>query len=199
MKDLAFASGSAHKAKEMSALLEPLGFRILLPKDLGIPNFSPEETEDSFLGNSFIKSKALFAKTGLPSFADDSGISVQALDGRPGVQSARFGGPNLSDRERAELLLQELSHNSVRTAFYTCVITYVSSVEEKAFEGKVFGEISYEYDAEGKFGFGYDPIFFYPPLGKRFSEIPEWEKNKVSHRKIAMDQLVSWLRSLSQK
>jgi len=193
-KQIAFASGSAHKIKEMRLLLEPLGFQILSPKDLSIP-FAPEETESSFVGNALIKSRELYRLTGLPAFADDSGICVDALGGRPGVFSARYGGEGLNDKDRAIRLLGELGENPDRKANYTCVIAYSSAKEEVYFDGQVFGEITKDYDSVGQYGFGYDPIFYYPPFGKRFSEVPEEEKNKVSHRAAAMKKFLSWLPS----
>ncbi|TGL62170.1 RdgB/HAM1 family non-canonical purine NTP pyrophosphatase [Leptospira ognonensis] len=192
-KIIAFASGSEHKLKEVRAILSPLGIKVLSPKELGV-SFNPEETETTFVGNSFIKSRELFRLSGLPSVADDSGICVEALNGRPGVYSARYGSLEFSDKDRALFLLQELGQNPNRIANYTCVITYVDGMIEKSFEGNVFGEISFEYDDKGKFGFGYDPIFYYPPLNKRFSEVSEAEKNKVSHRALAMNQFLQWLK-----
>ncbi|MCG6145995.1 RdgB/HAM1 family non-canonical purine NTP pyrophosphatase [Leptospira bandrabouensis] len=191
-KTLAFASGSLHKWKEMQMLLSPYGYDVVLPKDLGI-NFAPEETESTFTGNSFIKSKELYRLTGLPSFADDSGISVPALGGEPGVYSARFGGPGLTDKERALFLLQKLGENPNRDAYYSCVVSYVDGINEVSFEGRVEGVIANDYDEEGPFGFGYDPIFIYPPFGKRFSQVSESEKNTVSHRKKAMEHFLDWL------
>ncbi|MDZ4725920.1 MAG: RdgB/HAM1 family non-canonical purine NTP pyrophosphatase [Leptospira sp.] len=190
---IAFASSSLHKLKEVRSLLEPLGFLVISPKELGI-QFQPEETEPTFVGNSFIKSRELHRLTGLPSFADDSGICVEAMDGRPGVYSARYGKPEFTDKERALQLLWELGNNKNRKANYTCVITYVSGSIEESFEGMVFGEIAKDYDDLGSYGFGYDPIFYYPPFGKRFSEVSESEKNKVSHRAIAMNQFLMWLK-----
>ncbi|EOQ98386.1 non-canonical purine NTP pyrophosphatase, RdgB/HAM1 family [Leptospira wolbachii serovar Codice str. CDC] len=175
-------------------LLSPYGYDVVLPKDLGI-SFSPEETEVSFTGNSFIKSKELYRLTGLPSFADDSGISVPALGGEPGVYSARYGGPGLTDKERALFLLQKLGASVDRNAYYSCVVSFVDAKDAVSFEGRVDGSIAEDYDEEGKFGFGYDPIFIYPPLGKRFSQIPESEKNKVSHRKKAMELFLNWLQN----
>jgi XTP/dITP diphosphohydrolase len=194
--EIAFASGSSHKLKEVKSLLEPLGFRILSITELGLP-FSPEETESTFLGNSFIKSRELFRLTGVTSIADDSGICVSALDGRPGVYSARYGSPNLSDKERALLLIKEMEGKTDRSAYYSCAITYVSSHCEMSFEGKVFGEIALDYDEDGPFGFGYDPIFCYGESGQRFSRISQSEKNSVSHRGIAMKKLVDWLKNTS--
>ncbi|EMY71058.1 Ham1 family protein [Leptospira vanthielii serovar Holland str. Waz Holland = ATCC 700522] len=173
-------------------LLAPYGYEVVLPKDLGI-SFSPEETEDSFTGNSFIKSKELYRLTGIPSFADDSGISVPALGGEPGVYSARYGGPGLTDKERALFLLQKLGASVDRKAYYSCVVSFVDANVAVSFEGRVDGLIAEDYDEEGKFGFGYDPIFIYPPFGKRFSQVSEAEKNTVSHRKKAMELFLDWL------
>lgn len=175
----------------MQMLLSPFGYDVVTPKTLGIP-FAPEETESTFLGNSFIKSRELFRLTGIPSFADDSGISVDALGGKPGVYSARFGGPGLSDQERALHLLHLLGESSNRKAHYSCVVTYVDANHQVSFEGKVEGLITNNYDEIGPYGFGYDPIFYYPEFGKRFSEVPEEEKNKVSHRKKAMELFLAW-------
>ncbi len=175
-------------------MFSPFGIEILLPVDLNIA-FSPEETDNTFLGNSFIKSKELHKLTGLPSIADDSGISVYALQHDPGVFSARYGKPEFSDRDRALYLLENMKGQDDRRAYYTCVLTYVDSTNELSFEGKVFGEISEDYDENNLYGFGYDPIFYYPPFAKRFSEVPEKEKNKVSHRKIALDNFLLWFQS----
>ncbi|WP_265359331.1 RdgB/HAM1 family non-canonical purine NTP pyrophosphatase [Leptospira paudalimensis] len=193
-KTLAFASGSDHKRKEMQMLLSPLGYEVVTPKTLGII-FNPEESETTFVGNSFIKSKELFRLTGLPSFADDSGICVDVLGGEPGVYSARFGGPGLTDKERALYLLNQLGQNSNRNAHYSCVVSYVDTIHQVSFEGKVEGLITSDYDEIGKYGFGYDPIFYYPNFGKRFSEVLEEEKNKVSHRKKAMDLFLEWFQN----
>lgn len=191
MNRLALASGSRHKQKEFQMLLAPLGIEVLLPKDLNL-DFGPDETENTFLGNSFIKSKELFRLTGLPSIADDSGISVDALGNAPGVFSARYGYPDFTDRERALFLLKNLGDSPDRRAHYTCSLTYVDNLYEVSFEGRVDGEITFDYDEKNEYGFGYDPIFFYPPLGKRFSEIPEMEKNKVSHRFHAFSKFLEW-------
>lgn len=131
----------------------------------------------------------------MPSIADDSGISVDALGNGPGVFSARYGKPEFTDRDRALFLLENMKGKENRRAHYTCVLTYVDAENQLSFEGQVFGEISKDYDENNLYGFGYDPIFYYPPFTKRFSEVPESEKNKVSHRKIAFDKFLTWLQS----
>ncbi|GBF50778.1 non-canonical purine NTP pyrophosphatase [Leptospira ryugenii] len=191
--EIAFASGNAHKIQEIHSLLKDTAWKVLGPKDLGI-SFNPEETEDTFLGNSFIKSRELHRLTGLPSFADDSGICVEALGNRPGVLSARYGKPEFNDRQRAEFLLGELGTHTNRNAHYICVISFVWKHIEIAFEGRVDGLVSDTYDGEGPYGFGYDPIFYYPPFQKNFSRVEEAKKNEVSHRGKALRSFVSWLK-----
>ncbi|MDV6234449.1 RdgB/HAM1 family non-canonical purine NTP pyrophosphatase [Leptospira ellisii] len=194
MKRLALATNNAHKVREVGSILSRLGVQILTPKELGT-EFDAEETGTTFAENALIKARELFRITSLPSIADDSGICVDTLNGEPGIYSARFGGEGLNDRDRALLLLQKLESKTDRNAHYSCVIAYVDGTTEKIFEGSCEGIISKEYDSEGKYGFGYDPVFFYPPFGKPFSRVPESEKNSVSHRKKALDGLFAFLES----
>ncbi|TGK34943.1 RdgB/HAM1 family non-canonical purine NTP pyrophosphatase [Leptospira gomenensis] len=196
MKRLALATNNAHKVREVSSILSELGVLILTPKELNV-DFHAEETGTTFSENALIKARELYRITSLPSIADDSGICVAALNGEPGVYSARFGGEGRNDRDRALLLLEKLRAEVDRNAHYACVIAYVDGNTEKTFEGKCEGVISEEYDSEGKYGFGYDPVFFYPPFGKPFSQVPEEKKNSVSHRKKALDGLSTFLESYS--
>ncbi len=182
MRTLAFASSNSHKLKEAQEILSE--WKLVSPADLGILDFHPEETGTTFLENARIKSTALFQLTRLPSIADDSGLEVYALGGEPGVYSARYGGENLSDRQRAERILTRMQGVRDRRARFQCVIYFVSELGERAFTGTVEGIIGESY-VEGN-GFGYDPIFFYPPLNKCFSELTPQEKNKISHRARAL-------------
>lgn len=161
--------------------------KILSPSDLQL-NFSVEETGKTFAENSSIKSKALFSLSGLPSIADDSGICIEELAGRPGVHSARYGGDGLTDKERCLLLLEELKNSTNRKAWFECVISLADKNGIKFFTGRCDGEIATEYDENGT-TFGYDPIFYYPPLNKLFSRLTLEEKNRISHRGIAMEKL----------
>ncbi len=189
---LALATNNPGKKKELEEILKSFSIQVFTPKDLGL-GFDPEETESTFIGNSMLKAREMHRLSGLPSLADDSGICVEALGGRPGVYSARYGGETVkTDRERAELLLKELGTNQIRRANYSCAISYVAQGIEKTFDGHVWGEIASDYDEDFKFGFGYDPIFYYPPLGARFSQIPPEQKNQVSHRKLALDAFLKW-------
>ncbi|RHX85299.1 RdgB/HAM1 family non-canonical purine NTP pyrophosphatase [Leptospira stimsonii] len=194
MKQLALATNNAHKVKEVGSILGELGVQILTPKDLNV-SFEAEETGSTFAENALIKARKLFRLTKLPSIADDSGICVSALDGAPGVYSARFGGEGLDDKGRALLLLEKLKGNPNRNAHYTCVIAYVDGKIEKTFEGRCEGRISEQYDTIGPYGFGYDPVFIFPSFQKPFSQVPELEKNRVSHRKEALKGLLSFLKN----
>jgi XTP/dITP diphosphohydrolase len=143
----------------------------------------PEETGDSYAANAFLKARAAAHHTGLLALGDDSGLEVDALGGAPGLRSARFGGPGLNDAQRYELLLRELSgvgENS-RTARFRCVIALVEpSGNEYLAEGVAEGVILSA--PRGRGGFGYDPLFYYPPLARTFAELTDAEKSHVSHR-----------------
>ncbi|ULH28540.1 RdgB/HAM1 family non-canonical purine NTP pyrophosphatase [Leptospira weilii] len=196
MKQIAFATNNQHKVREVGFILSELGIQILTPNDLRI-SFNVEETGFTFVENALIKARELFRLTKLPSIADDSGICVSALGGEPGIYSARFGGPSLKDEDRALLLLEKMKENSDRRAHYTCVIAYVDETTEQSFEGRCEGIISKEYDRIGMYGFGYDPIFIYPPFQKPFSQVSEAEKNSVSHRRKALEGFLKFLKTKS--
>lgn len=193
---ISLATNNSGKKKEIQEILSPFSIQVLTPEELEIV-FGPEETELTFEGNAFLKAREMQKLTGLPSLADDSGISVEALNGKPGVFSARYGGEGKTDQDRAILLLEELKGVKNREAKYTCAIAYVDKEKEVVFLGEVFGEIAMDYDFEGKFGFGYDPIFFYPPFGARFSRVPAEKKNLISHRRLALDKFLTWFSDYS--
>ncbi|TGK39776.1 RdgB/HAM1 family non-canonical purine NTP pyrophosphatase [Leptospira andrefontaineae] len=196
MKSLSLASNNSHKVREIRAILSPLGFTLSTPKELGI-DFGPEETGKTFTENALLKARELYSLSKLPSLADDSGICVEALGGEPGVYSARFGGEGLDDEGRARLLLEKMKGEKNRNAKYVCVIALVSSEGEFTFEGECPGLISDIYDTSGN-GFGYDPIFYYPPFSAHFSQVSDEKKNSVSHRKHALEELVKYLKTYSQ-
>lgn len=194
---IALATGNSHKIQEIQNLLSKnlanaSSFHVLSPGEAGVIKFAPQETGTTFSENARIKSELLFTMTDIPSLADDSGICVDALDGQPGVYSARFGGENLNDRERAELLLEKLNFSNNRKAKFVSVISFTTAEGTIQFEGRVEGEILKVYNESGQ-GFGYDPIFFYPPLNRCFSEITIEEKNKISHRSIALNKFIHYL------
>ena len=147
----------------------------------------PAEGDESYRANALAKARAVARPAGAFALADDSGIEVDALGGRPGVRSARYGGPRLSDPDRCATLLSELKGvpQERRTARFRCVVALASpDGREEAVEGVVEGIIT---DApQGTGGFGYDPLFFYPPLGRTFADLDPSVKNRVSHRGRAL-------------
>jgi XTP/dITP diphosphohydrolase len=185
---LVLATANRAKAKEMAALLAGLPIRIAHLGDFpGV--VLPPEGETSYVDNALGKARAAAAATGHVSLADDSGIEVDAFDGRPGVLSARYGGEELTDLERNALMLRELQGVPAprRTARYRAVIAVTApDGREVTMEGTVEGFL---LDApRGAGGFGYDPLFYYPPLGATFAEISAEAKHAVSHRGRAMAQ-----------
>ena len=181
------ASKNPHKLVEINKITEKFGFELVLQSQLGV-DIDVEENGTTFEENSFIKADAVMKATGLPALADDSGIAVDALHGEPGIYSARYGfDPSLDDWGRLELLLKNTEQvpDGQRQAQFVCVITMVTP-EGQVIQarGEIHGELTRE--ARGENGFGYDPIFFYPPLGKTTAELSPEEKNSVSHRANAL-------------
>ncbi len=181
------ASKNRHKLEEISKITEKFDMELILQSELGI-GIDVEETGTTFEENSFLKADAVMKATGLPALADDSGIAVDALNGEPGVYSARYGfDESLDDWGRLELLLKNTQHvpDGQRQAKFVCVITMVTP-DGKTIQarGEIHGELTRE--PRGENGFGYDPIFYYPPLGKTTAELSPEEKNRVSHRANAL-------------
>lgn len=191
------ASHNPHKLVEISAILGKLGIELILQSELGV-NIDVEETGTTFEENSFLKADAVMKATGLPALADDSGIAVDALNGEPGIYSARYGfDESLDDWGRLQLLLKNTEHvpDGQRQAKFVCVITMVTPEGQTVqARGEIHGELLRE--ARGENGFGYDPIFYYPPLGMTTAELPPEEKNKVSHRARALDLMYQKLKEL---
>ena len=181
------ASKNPHKLVEINKITEKFGFELVLQSQLGV-DIDVEENGTTFEENSFIKADAVMKATGLPALADDSGIAVDALNGEPGIYSARYGfDPSLDDRGRLELLLKNTEQvpDGQRQAQFVCVITMVTPDGQVIqARGEIHGELTRE--PRGENGFGYDPIFFYPPLGKTTAEMSAEEKNAVSHRANAL-------------
>ena len=181
------ASKNKHKLEEISKITAMFDIELVLQSEVGV-DIDVEENGTTFEENSFIKAEAVMKASGLPALADDSGIAVDALNGEPGIYSARYGfDDSLDDWGRLQLLLKNTEHvpDGQRQAQFVCVITMVTP------EGQVIqarGEIHGELlrAPVGKNGFGYDPIFYYPPAGMSTAEMPPEEKNKVSHRGNAL-------------
>ena len=150
----------------------------------------PEAVEDgaTFEENAYKKASFAARILGFPALADDSGLSVAALNGKPGIHSARFGGPDADDDARCRLLLEKMKNETDRRAVFECVISIaLPTGQALTYEGRCEGIITEK--PAGKNGFGYDPVFYYPPLGKTFAQIPPDEKNRVSHRGRALGEL----------
>ena len=181
------ASKNPHKLAEISKITEKFGFQLVLQSELGL-DMDVEETGTTFEENSLIKAQAVMKATGLPALADDSGIAVDALNGEPGIYSARYGfDESLDDWGRLQLLLKNTEHvpDGQRQAKFVCVISFVTP-EGQVIQarGEIHGELT--RTPAGENGFGYDPIFYYPPLGKTTAELSSEEKNQVSHRANAL-------------
>ncbi|MBQ3542713.1 MAG: XTP/dITP diphosphatase [Oscillospiraceae bacterium] len=181
------ASKNPHKLVEISKITEKFGMELILQSQLGV-DIDVEETGTTFEENSFLKAEAVMKATGLPALADDSGIAVDALNGEPGVYSARYGfDESLDDWGRLELLLKNTENvpDGQRQAQFVCVITMVTPDGQTIqARGEIHGELTRE--PRGENGFGYDPIFYYPPYGKTTAEMTPEEKNAVSHRGNAL-------------
>ena len=183
---LVLATANRAKGRELAALLADLPYRI---RDLSAyPGVVlPQEGESSYAENALGKARTVTMATGALALADDSGLEVDALGGRPGVLSARYGGPDLTDPERNALMLRELERvpTERRTARYRAVIAMTGpDGREATVEGSVEGVLLQAPRGQG--GFGYDPIFYYPPLGATFAEIAAEAKHAISHRGRAM-------------
>jgi len=193
MSDLLLASQNPGKLNEMRLLVEGLPFRVVGPRELGLLE-APEETGTTFIENAAIKALAYARLSGRLTVADDSGLSVDALGGAPGLYSSRFGGEGASDRDRNLLLLDKLRGQPFerRGARFTSAVAVARGGEllfqvQESVEG-IIGD-----DMRGENGFGYDPLFFYPPFGRTFGEAPREEKDRVSHRGKAFARLREFL------
>lgn len=185
---------ATHNAGKLQEFREALGarFELLSADDVGLSEF-PEETGASYEENALIKAGFVAASAGMPAIADDSGLEVDALDGAPGVYSARFGGPGLTDGERIAHLLRRLQRvdDAQRTARFVASIVLASpSGAVRAFRGECAGRIL--QGPRGQGGFGYDPVFLSVELGKTFAEASLGEKRSVSHRGRALAAFAAW-------
>ncbi len=200
---LVFATNNAHKLAEVSAILGP-GWELVTPASLGITEDIPE-TGDTLEENALQKARYIYERTrdanygvaksvvGVPTFADDTGLEVAALDGAPGVRSARYAGDHHDFDDNNRLLLKNLKGATDRAARFRTVIALILDGREHLFEGRVEGRIIDEYRGAG--GFGYDPIFIPDGTDTTFAEMPLAEKNAISHRARAVEKLAQFLNS----
>ncbi|WP_298574804.1 non-canonical purine NTP diphosphatase [uncultured Porphyromonas sp.] len=194
MKKLVFASNNAHKLSEIRAILGD-HIEIISLSDLQCHDEIPE-TADTLEGNALIKARYVWEHYGLYCFADDTGLEVEALDGAPGVYSARFAGEHASFEDNVSLLLERLSGVAApRRARFRTVIALIDEYGTHFFEGSVDGEITLE--RSGDHGFGYDPIFRPEGREETFAQLTEQEKNSMSHRGRAVQKLVRYLQALA--
>jgi XTP/dITP diphosphohydrolase len=194
--DLVLATRNIHKAKEIRAYLDNLGYRILTLEDF--PSI-PETAEDgkTYQENAMKKAVAVSRSTGKMALADDTGLEVDSLQGQPGLFSARFAGEGVSyaDNRKKLLSLMKDIPPSRRTARFRCVMVLaMPSGETQTVEGVVEGSITLE--EQGEDGFGYDPVFYLPELGKTMAQLTMAEKNRVSHRGIALEQIREILKKI---
>ena len=182
---MVLASKNQKKMKEMNEILSTMGVEVCLQADVGI-DIDVEETGTTFEENSLLKAKAVMEASGLPAIADDSGLCVDALNGAPGVYSARYGGEGLDDTGRYKLLLANMPKGEARTAKFVSVITCCfPNGDVLTARGECPGTIAFAPMGEG--GFGYDPVFFVPELKKTFAQLTAEEKNAISHRGKALE------------
>lgn len=178
------ATHNPGKLREMAAILSQYGVEVVSPADVGI-TVDVEETGTTFAENAMLKAKAICAAADLPAIADDSGLCVDALNGGPGVYSARYGGEGLDDKGRYTLLLQNMRGQTTRAAHFACAIACAfPNGDELTAEGRCDGTIAFAPMGEG--GFGYDPVFFVPEKTKTFGQLTAEEKSAISHRGKAL-------------
>lgn len=192
------ASKNPHKLTELSVILSQHGFEIALESEYGL-DIDVDETGTTFEENSLLKAEAVMKASGLPVLADDSGLMVDALDGAPGVYSARYGHKS-SDGERTAFLLENMKDvpDEKRTAKFVCVITCLWPDERKIVaRGECPGVITREVHGEN--GFGYDPVFYLPELGMTYAELPSEQKNAISHRARALQEFCRKYQQIQEK
>ena len=185
MNQLVLASKNPKKLVEMNAILSQLGVEVCSESEAGV-DVEVEETGTTFEENSLLKARAVMVASGVPAIADDSGLCVDALNGAPGVYSARYGGEGLDDVGRYRLLLENMRGQMPRTAKFVSVITCCfPNGDVITARGECPGTIAFSPMGEG--GFGYDPVFFLPSLKKTFAQLSPEEKNAISHRGKALE------------
>ena len=194
---MVLASKNPHKLTEMAAILSQLGVEVVLESEVGI-DVDVEETGETFAENAMLKAKAICAAAGLPAIADDSGLCVDALNGGPGVYSARYGGEELDDRGRYTLLLSSMRGQTTRAAHFACAVACAfPSGDELTAEGTCSGTIAFA--PMGENGFGYDPVFFVPEKSRTFAQLTAEEKAEISHRGRALAEFAEKLGTYLKK
>jgi XTP/dITP diphosphohydrolase len=197
VQKLVLASNNSDKVREFQELLAPFHFQVIPQGELDIP--AAEEPHHTFIENALAKARHASNVSGLPALADDSGVCAHALDGAPGVQSARYAGLDSDNAANNQKLIAALQGKADRGAHYVCALVMVNSAndpEPLIVQTRWYGQIIDE--AKGDYGFGYDPYFFLPDLGKTVAELAPSEKNQISHRGQALRELISQLQIRAQ-
>ena len=192
--ELVFATNNKHKLDEIKAAIDK-SIRIVSLDEMNIREEIPE-TQETIEGNAIQKARYIFEKYKINCFADDTGLEVEALNGRPGVYSARYAGENCTFRDNVNKLLGEMQNKKNRSAKFRTIIAFVNNGEVNTFEGSVDGEIT--EDAAGNEGFGYDPVFKPSGFATTFAQMSQEEKNGISHRGKAVSKFVEYLKTLSE-
>ena len=190
MKNLVFATGNIHKLQEVQGLFKE-GFALSCLKDVNITEEIPE-TADNLVDNALQKARYVYEKCGIPCFADDTGLEVDALGGAPGVYSARYAGEQKDSKLNMLLLLKNMNGKTNRVARFRTIIAYIDeNAQEHIFEGEIKGKII--ENMAGENGFGYDPIFVPEGYEETFAELSSEIKNTISHRARAMEKFLSYI------
>lgn len=191
MKQIMIATSNAHKVAEFTQMLKPFGYEVKSLLDLN-DKIDIEENGATFQENALIKARTIHDKLKIAVVSDDSGLAVNAMNGAPGIYSARFMGEDTSYAVKNQAIIDEVNKHEDRGAQFVCAIAYIEQDgSEHIFTGTVEGKIASKSIGEG--GFGYDPIFYYPPYQTTLANVSEDMKNKVSHRGRALAQLVAYL------
>ncbi|TMP81370.1 non-canonical purine NTP pyrophosphatase [Pseudoalteromonas phenolica] len=192
-QQIVLATGNQGKVKELAAMLNELNIEVLPQSQFDVPDVP--ETGTTFIENAIIKARHAAKITGLPAIADDSGLEVDALNGAPGVYSARFAGENANDQDNIDKLLVEMQGKTARTARFWCVLVYMRHADDPT---PLVCQASWEgtitEDQQGREGFGYDPVFYVASEGCTSAQLTKEQKNALSHRGQALQQLVAKLK-----
>ncbi|MGN1062984.1 MAG: RdgB/HAM1 family non-canonical purine NTP pyrophosphatase [Alphaproteobacteria bacterium] len=189
MQKLIFATHNAHKLSEVRAMLEPIGIEVIGAADINLPDV--EENGATFRENALLKARSGYRAAGMPVLAEDAGLCIRALNGEPGIYTKRYAEANGGFPAVFEVLSQRLNGQTDRSAYFCCTMVLVSDTQEQVFEGILEGDIIDE--PCGNNGFGYDPVFVPKGAHQTVAEMSEAQKNKISHRYLALKQVVSYL------
>ena len=195
MKEVFFATGNSNKLREIREILGK-GWKVLSIRDLEEP-IEVDETAPTLEGNAILKAKTIFELTGVDCFADDTGLEVEALGGQPGVHTARYAGPECDPQQNMSKLLKALEGMESRKAQFKTVIAWYDGKDIKLFEGVLKGSIALQQS--GTEGFGYDPIFIPAGSNRSLASFGPSEKNTISHRGMAMQKFISFLKTLTDE